>query len=268
MNVQSHAFYTTMLRADEVNLAYFAAREELPGVVLFCAERSDAPEFDLATIHDVAPDEITNTLHATHAWYRARQRRARFRLSPMSQPAGWQRYLVQAGYAESAERFTYFSIPPTLHLAPNTALLVRPVAGLREAALFSSIQVAGFDIPPNHHNWDFELTQRHLMSGAFTFYLAWQDGEAVGAARCCHLPNGATAMAALATLPAARRRGVGVTLLARMISDAREFGSEIIMGTVVTGSPAADLYTRLGFAMHFEATTYCLPPELDPICAA
>lgn len=93
-----------------------------------------------------------------------------------------------------------------------------------------------------------------------TGHPVWLDGLAVGAARSCHLPGGVTAMAALATLPADRRHGVGVTLLASMIADSRAHGSHTIIGSVVSGSYAEKLYLSLGFAMHFETTVYFLAP--------
>ena len=76
------------------------------------------------------------------------------------------------------------------------------------------------------------------------------------AARSIHLTDGVTAMAALATLPEARGRGVGVAVLKRMIQDARSEGSRVIFWTVVPGSYAAGMYSRLGFVTLFQTRSF------------
>lgn len=250
------ALWERMLRADESNHAYFAVRAELPGVALFCAERDDAPEFDVALIYRVSADDCDVTLRAIADHFCQRGRRPRLRLSPVSAPSDWSDRLERAGFVEAGERFVYFSAPRSLHLPTSPAVRVVRAVTAEDGDLFSAIQVIGFAIPPAHQDWDCQLAQRHLAAGQHAFYLAWLDGRPVGAARSIHLPGDITAMAALATLPDACGRGVGTSLLARMIEDAWIAGSRVTFGAVVLGSYAAGMYARLGFAFHFETRTF------------
>ena len=245
-----------ILRSDEANLAYFAARTELPGAVLFCAERADAPEFDVALIYRVSPVDADTTLRTIIDYFRMRGRFPRIRLSPMSAPADWPDRLRREGFAETDERFDYILVPETLHVTTNPDVRIGRAASLEEADRFSAIQVAGFDIPVEHQAWDQALVRRHLATGQHNFYLAWLDGRAVGAGRSIHLAGGVTAMAALATLPATRGRGVGTSILGQMIEDARLAGSRVICGAVIPGSYAARMYKRLGFVTLFQTRSF------------
>jgi ribosomal-protein-alanine N-acetyltransferase len=257
-----------ILLADEIHQAYFAEQTRLPGVSLFCAERPDASEFDVALIYRVPIADADATLRAIVSFFQERGRSPRIRLSPLSAPMDWARRLRRAGFAETDERLVYFSVPETVRLATNPAVGVERIVSRVDADRFSAIQVVGFDIPPEHRDWDRELVHRHLAAGRHAFYLARFDERGVGAARSIHLPGGVTGMAALATLPEARGRGVGTSLLARMVADARVAGSSLIFGTVISNSYAAGMYQRLGFLRLFRTWTYAADSRPGVIGAA
>ena len=87
-----------VLRADERFYGYFADRLEMPGAVLFIAERPDAPEFDLAFIGSVAEDKADATLSRIKRHFRAHGRTPRIRLTPLSLPGDWPEILRRAGF--------------------------------------------------------------------------------------------------------------------------------------------------------------------------
>ena len=245
-----------VLRADEANQAYFATRAVLPGVTLFRAERADAPEFDFALIYRVLANEADATLRAIASYFQALGRGPRVRLSSLSTPRDWPARLRWAGYAETDDGFNYFSVPASVALTANPDVHIWSATSLEDGDVYSAIQVVGFDIPPEHREWDRELARRHLAAGKYTFYLASLRGRPVGAARSIHVSDGMTAMAALATLPEARGHGVGTSLLARMVDDGRAAGSRLVFGAVIPDSYAAAMYGRLGFVHLFETRTF------------
>jgi GNAT superfamily N-acetyltransferase len=245
-----------ILQADEANFAYFAERTDLPGVVMFCADRDDAPEFDIALVHHVPEDDADATLGEIVDHFASRGRRPRVRLSPISSPWDWPRRLHQAGFVQTDERHAYFTVPKAVQLTANPSVRVERARSVDDADRFSEIQAVGFDLSPGHAVWDRKLARRHVTASRHDFYLAWLEDRAVGAARCTHLPGGITALAALATIPEARGRGVGASLLARMIEDSRGAGSRVISGVVIPGSHAAGMYDRLGFMTLFETRSF------------
>ena len=253
---RAHAHWERVLRAGEVDQAYYADRAELPGVTLFTSQRRDAPEFDLAVIHRVPSGDADAVLAAIVRHYRGRGGRPRVRLTPLSTPRDWPERLRRSGFVETAERHVYIELPATARLPVNPEVVVRRATTPEDADCFSAILVAGYGVPVAHQAWDRALARRHLAAGGRNFYLAWIDGQAVGAASSVHQPGGVTSLYVLTTLPAARQRGVATSLLARMVGDARAAGSRAVVGVTDPAGAPIGLYERLGFVRLFEVRTF------------
>lgn len=266
-HVRERRLWRSVWHADEVNIAYFAARSAHPGVVMFTAERHDAPEFDLARIHQRHPDLDNVTLRAIRRHYASIERCPRLQVSPWAASTAWATHLGNAGFVLAPESLDYFSAPPSATLRPNRDVRVVRVATAADADRFSAVQGVGFGLSPAHRAWDRALARRRLTEKTYTFYLATLDGRAVGAARSAHLPHGITVLAALATVPEARGQGVGSSLLARMIDDARQAGSHLICGAVDTGGYAAGMYQRLGFVTLFSTPIFVWGSGGQPFAA-
>ena len=249
----------SILRWDEMNIAYFGECRAVPGMTICRAERADAPDFDVAMIYAVPVAAADATLETVVSRFRGRGRTPRVRLGPGSRPRDWPRRLATAGFVETTERLRFFVVPPTARLFSHPAVRVERVVSPRDGTRFAAVQAEGFDLPREHRQWERELVQRRLMDDVYQFYLASRDGRVVGAARSARVARVATGLAALTTLREARGRGVATSLLARMIDDARGAGSRTIFGATVPGSDAARLYERLGFVSIFETRTFVLP---------
>ena len=226
---------------------------------MFFADRFDAPDFDVAVVYGEAGSEAEHTTATIVDMYRCEGRRPRIRLSPGVASGSWSEALLRNGFTPAAEQVAFFTVPPTLGFAESPAVTVTRAFRQDEAEIFSSLQVSGFGLGDANADWDRELTHRRMAEDAHHFYLAWINDQPVGAARCIHLANGVTSLAALATLPVARNQGVGTSLLARMTADARHLGSEVVTGTVHPGSPAARMYEGLGFNVQFVVETFVQP---------
>lgn len=253
--------------ADDVNIAYFAARTARPGVVMFTAERHDAPEFDLARIHQVHPDPDHANVRAIMRHYEPKVRRPRLQVSPWSASTEWSTHLQCGGYVAAPESLDYFLVPPAAALRPNRDVRVVRLTSPADADRFSAVQGAGFALSPAHCAWDRTLAHRHLAGETYAFYLATLADRAVGAARSARLPNGITVLAALATVPEARGQGVATSILARMITDARNAGSHLICGAVDAGGYAARLYQALGFLTLFTTPIFAWSNADQPFSA-
>lgn len=256
---RDHELWERLLRADEANLAYFGERCELPGVSLFTAERPDAPEFDLAVIYRVAAREAEATLREIIRHFRTRGRTPRVRLTPISAPEDWPARLANAGFVETEERLVYHLIPEVVGLASNPAVAIRRVVTPADAEAYSAIQVAGFQVPAAHREWDLALVKRHLELGDRDYYLASIEDRLVGAGATTLLPEGVAALWGGTTLPEARRSGVATSLIQRRNEEARATGRRLIFGTAAAGGYAAGLQERLGFVPLFTTRTFVRP---------
>jgi predicted GNAT family acetyltransferase len=253
---QASAHWERVLRAEEIDQTYYADRSQLPGVTVFTSQRADAPEFDLAVVYRVPTGDADAVLAAVVRHLRERGRRPRVRLTPLSTPRDWPERLRRHGFVEVAERHVFIELPVTARLPANPEVVVRRATSPEDADLFSTILVAGYEVPAVHQEWDRMLARRHLAAGGRSFYLAWLDGQAVGAASSVHHASGVTSLYVLTTLPVARRHGVATSLLARMAGDARSAGSRAVFGVTDPAGGAIELYERLGFVRLFETRTF------------
>ena len=98
----------------------------------------------------------------------------------------------------------------------------------------------------------------HLKDDRIRLYLAFLDDLPVsaGALLCT---NGAATITNVVTIDDYRRQGVATTLVYRMLADARELDSELVM--VSSTAQAYSLFNRLGFET-FTQRQWFLPPGI------
>ncbi len=73
-----------------------------------------------------------------------------------------------------------------------------------------------------------------------------EDGDGVLATGSHQLVGDVSEVVGVATLPSARRRGLGALVTARLVQDARERGARIVFLTA-SDDDVARMYERLGF---------------------
>ncbi len=125
----------------------------------------------------------------------------------------------------------------------------------------------GFDFDPGMARamYDLYAAMGFDEDAALRHYVAWQHGEAV-AAGSLYLAEGVAGLYCIATLPAARRRGIGTCLTLAMMQAARAAGYRI---AILYATPMGiGLYRRLGFETVCTLTFYTWPPCPDETWAA
>ena len=83
--------------------------------------------------------------------------------------------------------------------------------------------------------------------GAYRFYLAWMEGEAVAYGAIAVAPSGAGMVEDLFTLPTYRRRGIASGMIAAFADELRARGCTCIFLGAMVGERARLLYAKLGF---------------------
>jgi GNAT superfamily N-acetyltransferase len=122
-------------------------------------------------------------------------------------------------------------------------------------ARFSDVQSRGFADPGEEIEPLFRFLHaanlRNLGRSDQRFYVGWADGAPVAVTLL--LVHGRTCgIYAVATLPEHRRLGYSRALLARVTSDARDLGGEVVTLQVFRGSDAERVYAGLGFTVAFD----------------
>ena len=126
-----------------------------------------------------------------------------------------------------------------------------------DLATFSAVAAVGFAHPGTavgaagsaevalHAGPPDDAQRERLRSGALTRAVAFLDGRPV--ATGVHQPlDGVTEIAGVATLPSARRRGLGRAVTALLVDDAIRHGAEIVYLTAGS-EEIARVYASLGF---------------------
>ena len=182
-------------------------------------------------------------------------------VAPGSQPAGLGDLLLAHGFTPAG------SVPgmavDLARLAPAPALppdfRIEVVQDRTALAQWSEVAGAGTGFPPQAVTKLGELDRGiGLFPGTVVQrYLGLLDGAAVAAsARVDHA--GVTGIYAVATLPAARRRGIGAAMTVRPLLDAAAAGYRV--GTLQASDMGYGVYRSLGFAEVCQMELYLLRP--------
>jgi ribosomal protein S18 acetylase RimI-like enzyme len=86
--------------------------------------------------------------------------------------------------------------------------------------------------------------------GAEELFVAERAGRVVGAVGLA-IHRGAAGISSVGTLPDARRRGVGTTLVVDMVERARELGADLVYLLTRADDSPKDMYRKLGFETEF-----------------
>lgn len=232
-----------VLHGEMIMQEYFAEPVLLRSALLMSCSQDDT--LNVAMIDDVPSLEADEILQEIVEHYRQRGATPRVRLSPYSAP-DWPVRLAAAGFVETSERRRFWLAPRTVCVPTYPGVTVTRVSRPEEADRFSALQAAGFDLEPETHEWDRQLARQQLAEGRVRFYLGRLDGSAVGTGAVMPLANGTVGLWGLTTLPAARRQGVALAVLGRMIADGNRIETGPVFFTTSWDNPIEITYERIG----------------------
>ena len=86
--------------------------------------------------------------------------------------------------------------------------------------------------------------------GALSLFVAERDGRVVGTVGLA-MDRKVASIVSVGTLPDARRRGVGATMVVEMVRRARERGAELVYLIARADDSPKDMYRKLGFSVEF-----------------
>ena len=248
---------TAVVPALEANMAAFwAGYGRAPGAELYEGEDllqvvtgASEPLFNGVFRARLIPDAVDGTIAETLARVASRRVPMFWWVGPSTRPADLGTHLERRGLTHAgtspAMAVDLRTLPEQLSRIPG--LVVKPVGDLEELRRWARVAAIGTGFPERFHD---ELVALEVGAGLeqrgrpYTRYIAYQDGEAVGTSASL-LHAGVAGIFAVATIPRARRRGIGAALTLVPLLEARRRGYRV--GTLQSSPIGFPVYQRLGF---------------------
>ncbi len=216
-----------------------ASRPELEtGLNFACRIRSD----------DASIDRL---IDEASAWLAARGAVPHFRVSPLTRPSNVAQILEGRGFVRT-EAETQMVLAVQDAEAPSNPRVSIEQIEMSEIERWAAIQQRGFGTGATSP-LAIDLARAAVAFSGIKPFLARLDHAAVGAGMLIAW-DGVCGIYGVATLPEARRQGVGTALVRVMIQAARARGSRPICLQAETGSTTQRWYERLGFRVVYDRT--------------
>jgi GNAT superfamily N-acetyltransferase len=248
---------TDVVPALESNMvAFWAAYGRAPGAELYEAEDLvrvltgvSEPLFNGVFRARLDPDAVDSAITTTLAQVASRQVPMFWWVGPSTRPADLGSHLERHGFthagnspAMALDLRTLLEEPPSI-----PGLVVAAVEDFETLRTWARVAAIGTGFPEPFQE---ELVKLELGVGLepperlYTRYIAYQDGEAVATSGML-LHAGVAGIFAVATLPRARRRGIGAALTLVPLLEARRRRYQV--GTLQATPMGFPVYRRLGF---------------------
>jgi ribosomal protein S18 acetylase RimI-like enzyme len=192
--------------------------------------------------------DVDAEIEAAIAHFRSRGLPFFWWTSPSTEPAGLRIRLEVYGLAPAVE---LVGMAADLHriedgLSGPAGLTIEQVADRETLALWGRACFAGYEMPASlMEPWcDLVAGLGLEPSAPLRSYVAWQNGEPVACSQV-YLAEGVTGIYTVATIPAARRQGIGAAVTLAGLRAAREEGYRI--GILHASSMGESVYRQLGF---------------------
>jgi len=167
-------------------------------------------------------------------------------MEPQVRASDWESLLSKHGFGFSDDTPGMAADLQALNESMQTAegLEVRAVRAEESLQMWARVFVSGYDLPPDWETSVYDLERKLGLGFPMQNYLGLLNGEPV-ATSCLFLGGGAAGIYSVATLPAARGKGIGAALTLKPLQDARDMGYRI--GVLQSSEMGYGVYKRLGF---------------------
>lgn len=166
-------------------------------------------------------------------------------------PGSWDRALEAQGFAATkgppGMAMDLNTLPPKIQLSPD--LQIRAIGEPEEMREYNRALTLGFEFPDS---WEAPLLEFFTRPGValpIRHYLGELSGEHAGTATLL-LGAGVAGIYNIATLPEARRRGIGTALTLQPLYDARDLGYRV--GILHADPDGYGVYEKIGFQQYCE----------------
>jgi ribosomal protein S18 acetylase RimI-like enzyme len=166
-------------------------------------------------------------------------------MDPALQCADWQSVLAEYGFHYSDDTPGMAIDLAALDTTPTVdGLEIRVVNEEETLRTWAHIFTIGYGLPPEWEFSVYDLQMRLGMGFPMRNYLGYLNGEPI-ATSVLFFGAGVAGIYSVATLPAARGKGIGAALTVRPLNDAREMGYRI--GVLQSSEMGYNVYKKIGF---------------------
>jgi hypothetical protein len=239
-----------------------ACEDDPPGVK---RSISDIPMSLYNSIMDaqLKPEDVETTIQFIIADAVRRKVPALWWVGPSTRPADLASHLLEAGFVVEEDGVGMAVILAELNesLPSPAGLSIQPARDEASWMDWCRTMAAGFEVSAARvdfavSSWSFLLSR--VSPETTTAYLACLDGKPV-AASILHLGGGVAGIYAVATIPEARRKGVGAQVTLSPLLDARSKGYRV--GVLEASEMGCSVYRSLGFREYCRVCTYVWRPK-------
>jgi len=264
-NLQSPAQVAAAIEAN--TLAYWASHSAAPGAEMrreadrvWIRSGRPCPITNCVLWADFPPDDADRRIEETLALYRPAGLPGLWAVGPSSRPADLGRRLLAHGLrAAGAEPGMAVELARLPEPSPPAGLVIEPVDDPRTLELWVDTYICGFGMPVRWYEdlLPWETDPGDADRGRRLHYLGRLGGWLAATAQLV-LGGGVAGLYGLATVPEARRLGIGTAMARYALRQALDMGYRV--GVLFAAAMGRPLYHRLGFREFMVASDYSWNP--------
>lgn len=212
------------------------------------------PAFNNIMCAQLAPERIEATIQATISRARSRNVPLLWWISPTTQPADLGSHLEKHGFIDKGQLPGMAVILEDLNesLPMPGGLTIQRVTDDKASQQWCRTLTAGFGMPDFVGDAFYDL-MHYMDHDAVLAYLGWRDGQPV-ATSLLVLAAGVAGIYNVATIPEARRQGIGAMMTLVPLRDARDMKYRV--GVLQASEMGVNVYRSLGFQEYCKIGQY------------